>query len=52
VTEGKLREQRVELGGERGDAVVVRSGLLGGEAVVIRADGELTPGMRVEVAAD
>jgi hypothetical protein len=52
VTDGKLREQRVELGGERGDAVVVRAGLLGGEAVVVAAEGELAAGRRVELAAD
>ncbi len=52
VTEGKLRAQSVELGGERGDAVVVRSGLLGGEAVVVSAEGELAAGQRVELASD
>jgi multidrug efflux pump subunit AcrA (membrane-fusion protein) len=52
VTEGKLREQRVELGGERGDAVVVRAGLLGGEAVVVEAEGELAAGRSVALAAD
>jgi RND family efflux transporter MFP subunit len=52
VTDSRLREQRVELGGERGDSVVVRSGLLGGEALVVDAEGELAPGKRVEVAVD
>jgi HlyD family secretion protein len=52
VTDGKLREQRVELGGERGDAVVVRSGLLGGEALVVSAEGELEAGRRVQVASE
>jgi len=52
VTDGKLREQRVEVGGERGDAVVVRSGLLGGEALVVSAEGELAAGRSVKVASD
>ena len=52
VTDGKLREQAVELGGERGDAVVVRTGLLGGEALVVSAEGELAAGKRVQVAAE
>ena len=52
VTDGKLREQPVELGGERGDSVVVRAGLLGGEMLVVSAEGELTTGRRVEVASD
>lgn len=52
VTDGTLREQSVELGGERGEAVVVRSGLLGGEALVVNAEGELASGQRVEVASD
>jgi RND family efflux transporter MFP subunit len=52
VTNGKLREQRVELGGERGDAVVVRSGLLGGEALVVSAEGELAAGQKVQVASE
>ncbi len=50
VTDGRLREQRVALGREQGDAVVVREGLLGGEAVVIEAEGELSSGRAVEVA--
>ena len=52
VTDGKLREQPVELGGERGDAVVVRAGLLGGEMLVVSAEGELAAGRKVEVATD
>ncbi len=51
VTEGRLRKQVVALGGEQGDQVVVREGLLGGEAVVIRAEGELSEGLAVEVAS-
>lgn len=50
VTEGRLRRQAVSLGGERGDQVVVREGLLGGEAVVVRVEGELAEGLTVEVA--
>jgi RND family efflux transporter MFP subunit len=52
VTDAKLREQRVELGGERGDRVVVREGLLGGEALVVSAEGALEAGRSVRVAAD
>ncbi len=50
VSEGKLRRQNVTLGGERGDHVIVREGLLGGEAIVVRAEGELAEGLAVEVA--
>jgi RND family efflux transporter MFP subunit len=52
VTNGRLREQRVELAGERGEAVLVRAGLVGGEALVVSAEGELKPGERVVVAAE
>jgi RND family efflux transporter MFP subunit len=52
VSEGTLRQQRVELGGERGDSLVVRQGLLGGEAVVVSAEGTLEAGRKVEVAAE
>ena len=52
VTNGKLREQRLELGAERGDTVVVREGLLGGEALVISAEGELASGRRVVVVSE
>jgi multidrug efflux pump subunit AcrA (membrane-fusion protein) len=52
VTDGKLREQRVELGGERGESVVVREGLLGGEALVVSAEGKLAAGRRVAIAGD
>ncbi|MBM4382803.1 MAG: efflux RND transporter periplasmic adaptor subunit [Deltaproteobacteria bacterium] len=50
VSESKLRQQRVALGGERADSVVVREGLLGGEAVVVSAEGTLEAGRKVEVA--
>lgn len=50
VTDGRLRKQAVALGGEQGDQVVVREGLLGGEALVIRAEGELAEGRPVEIA--
>jgi len=49
VSDGKLREQAVEIGGESGDSVVVRSGLLGGEAVVVGSEGELEAGKKVLV---
>jgi RND family efflux transporter MFP subunit len=52
VTDGKLRQQAVEVGGERGEAVVVLSGLLGGEAVVVSAEGELAAGRAVAIAKD
>ncbi|MEZ4330303.1 MAG: efflux RND transporter periplasmic adaptor subunit [Myxococcota bacterium] len=52
VREGRLRRQPVSLGGERGAEVVVREGLLGGEAVVVDATGELEEGAAVEVAAE
>jgi len=51
VTEGRLRKQKVTLGGEQGGQVVVREGLLGGEAVVVRSEGELVAGLAVEVAS-
>lgn len=51
VTQGRLRKQAVTLGGEQGGQVVVRQGLLGGEAVVIGAEGKLAEGLAVEVAA-
>jgi RND family efflux transporter MFP subunit len=52
VTEGRLRAVRVALAGERGDRAVVASGLLGGEAVVVDADGELAEGKRVVPSRD
>ncbi len=51
VSDGRLRSARVSVAGERGDRSVVGSGLLGGEAVVVEADGELAEGKRVEVRA-
>lgn len=51
VTDGRLRKQVVALGGEQGDQVVVREGLLGGEAVVTVAEGELAEGLAVEIAS-
>jgi RND family efflux transporter MFP subunit len=52
VSDGKLREQAVEVGGERGDSVVVRSGLLGGEAVVVGSEGEIEAGKKVVIQAE
>lgn len=51
VREGRLFKQRVSLGGERGDDVVVRDGLLGGEAVVVSASEVLEEGRAVRVEA-
>jgi RND family efflux transporter MFP subunit len=51
VTEGRLRKQPLTLGRELGDQVVVESGLLGGEALVVGDPGvALAEGQRVEVA--
>lgn len=52
VTGGKLRRQPIETAGDRGEAVVVASGLAGGEAVVVGGDdaASLREGMAVEVA--
>jgi HlyD family secretion protein/macrolide-specific efflux system membrane fusion protein len=52
VSGGRLREQAVEIAGERGDEVIVRSGLLGGEALVVSAEGELAAGETVTVASE
>lgn len=49
VSEGRLRKQPVTLGGERGADVVVRDGLLGGEAVVTSEQGALEEGEAVRV---
>jgi RND family efflux transporter MFP subunit len=52
VTQERLRKQSVSLGRELGDRVVVESGLLGGEALVLGDPGvTLSEGQRVEVAA-
>ncbi len=52
VTDRQLRRQAVTPGRELGDQVVVESGLLGGEAVVVAADvDELREGQPVEMAA-
>jgi HlyD family secretion protein len=51
VTEGRLRRQALTLGRELGDQVVVETGLLGGEALVVGDPGvALADGQRVEVA--
>lgn len=50
VTGGRARRQPVRLGPEQGGRVVVREGLLGGEAIVVAAEGELSDGLKVEVA--
>jgi RND family efflux transporter MFP subunit len=51
VTEQRLRRQAVVLGPDFGDPVVVKEGLLGGEALVYGDPGAaLSEGLRVEVA--
>ncbi len=50
VSEGRARRQVVTLGTEQGGQVVVREGLLGGEAIVVGSEGELSEGLAVEVA--
>jgi hypothetical protein len=51
VTEGRLRKQPLTLGRELGEQVVVETGLLGGEALVVGDPGvALAEGQRVEVA--
>lgn len=52
VTDGQLRKVAVALGAEQGGWLVVREGLLGGEAVVVSADGPLVEGAEVDVASD
>lgn len=50
VTGGALRRQAVEVAGDRGDRVIVATGLAGGEAVVVGADTEdLRDGLRVDI---
>jgi len=48
VVDGRVREQRVESGGDVGDKVRITAGLQGGEAVVV-TDGELRDGQRVQI---
>jgi HlyD family secretion protein len=50
VTEGRLRRVALTLGEEMGDRVVIRSGLLGGEALVVGDVAGLADGRKVEVA--
>jgi multidrug efflux pump subunit AcrA (membrane-fusion protein) len=47
VVDGRVREQRVESGGDVGDKVRITDGLRGGEAVVV-TDSALHDGQRVE----
>ncbi|MND02385.1 hypothetical protein D3C83_217520 [compost metagenome] len=44
LSEGRLRRQTVEAGARSGDRVVIRSGLLGGEAVVVTDSPDLAEG--------
>ena len=50
VTEGRLRRVALTLGEEMGDRVVIRSGLLGGEALVVGDVAGLADGRKVAVA--
>jgi RND family efflux transporter MFP subunit len=47
VTDGRLRRVTLEIGEEMGDRVVVRSGLLGGEALVVGDAEGLADGRKV-----
>jgi multidrug efflux pump subunit AcrA (membrane-fusion protein) len=51
VTEGRLRRQPIETGGDAGSGkVIVSKGLSGGEALVVSDAGGLEEGQKVEVA--
>ena len=50
VTDGRLRRVPLEVGEEMGDRVVVRSGLLGGEALVVGDAEGLADGRKVVAA--
>jgi RND family efflux transporter MFP subunit len=52
VREGQLRRQPVEAGPRSDDRVLIRSGLLGGEAVVVTDSPELRDGRSVHVMRD
>jgi RND family efflux transporter MFP subunit len=47
VTEGRLRRVALQLGEEMGDRVVIRAGLLGGEALVVGDAAGLADGRKV-----
>jgi HlyD family secretion protein len=49
VSDGLLRRQPVEIGGTAGDQVLIRSGLLGGEALVVSDAAAFAAGQRVRV---
>ncbi|NOT34759.1 MAG: efflux RND transporter periplasmic adaptor subunit [Candidatus Eisenbacteria bacterium] len=49
VEDGKLQKQSVETGTDRGENVDVRSGLTGGEMVVLAPTDKLREGMKVQV---
>ena len=51
VENGKARAQAVTLGPDRGDRIEVRSGLAGGENVVLSPPARLAAGSRVMPAA-
>jgi RND family efflux transporter MFP subunit len=50
VTQGRLRRQAVETGGEAGGQVIVTSGLSGGEALVVGEAEDLAEGRPVAVS--
>jgi RND family efflux transporter MFP subunit len=52
VTDGRVRATPVETGPERGDQIEVRSGLSGGESVVLQPPPDLKDGVRVRAAAE
>jgi HlyD family secretion protein len=52
VSDGQLRRQPVETGGSTGDQVLIRSGLLGGEALVVSDSAGLQPGQAVSIDSE
>jgi RND family efflux transporter MFP subunit len=51
VEDGKVRQQSVEVGPQRGDRIEVRQGLAGGESLVLNAPAALKNGSKVKLAA-
>jgi multidrug efflux pump subunit AcrA (membrane-fusion protein) len=50
VEDGKVRQQSVDVGPQRGDRIEVRQGLAGGESLVLSAPAGLKNGSRVKLA--
>ena len=50
VENGKVRQQKVDVGPQRGDRVEVRQGLSGGESLVLSAPAGLQNGSKVKLA--